>query len=166
MVVGERVQSQAQTREFDEGYDRTFGTERSKERGVFVWDDKLGKMVRPWEKGVDETPEARHAPINCDRHYENVPSPIDGHVFRSRRDHQEYMKARGLAIASDYDRPGGHWDRAEAKRAEGFSSAEHRRARQELIGRRLYEIEKMPQKQYDRQVEEARRRRAARTQDE
>lgn len=163
-VVGERVQSQAQTEAWDENAERIgLGKgETAKERGVFVWDEKQQKLVRPWEKDMDDTQEARFAPISVDRHYEGVVSPIDGTVFQSRRQHKQYMKDRGLTTADDYDKPGGAWDQAEKRRAAPFSTPEQHRERKERIGRRLYEIEKMPQAKYEREVKEAALRRARR----
>lgn len=163
-VVGEQVVSQAQSRAFDEGAERIgLGkSDRAKERGRFVWDEKRQKLVRPWEVEMDETKEARFAPISTDRHYEGVASPIDGTVFQSRRQYQAYCKAKGLANASDYDKPGGAWDKAEAKRAQRFATPEQQRDRQERIGRRLYEIEKMSQSKYDRECREIEQRRRAR----
>ena len=44
MVVGEAIVSQAQTKAFDEGYERTFGA-RKPQRGRWVWDAAQGKLV-------------------------------------------------------------------------------------------------------------------------
>jgi hypothetical protein len=164
MANGEAVVSQAQTKAFDEGYDRAgLGRSRgAKERGSFVWDSERKKLVRPWEIEMDQTRMAKFAPISVDRHYENVRSPIDGHVFRSRRDHKEYMRRKGLTTIDDYNAPGGAWDKAEAKRAQGFAAPEQKRVRRDAIGKRLYEIEKLPQKVYDKQVREVAIRRAKR----
>jgi hypothetical protein len=161
-AVGEKPVSQAQTNAWDENADRIgLGQgESAHERGMFVWDPIQQKLVRPDERVEEER--AIDAPIMVDRFYEGVPSPIDGTVFQSRRQHRQYMKDRGLTTTDDYDKPGGYWDRAEQRRAAPFSTAEQHRDRQERIGRRLYEVLKMPQEKYDREVREIARRRAER----
>jgi len=167
MAAGEPIVSQAQNKAFDEGAERMgLGTSASaKERGRFVWDPKQNKLVRPWEVEREEENFAKDAPVLVGRFYEGVPSPLgDGVVFQSRAQHRAYMREKGLTTIDDYNAPGGAWDRAEAKRKEGFASPEHRRDRQERIGRRLYEVEKMPQAKYDRVVREVAERRARRGQ--
>jgi len=165
IAANEPVVSQAQTRAFDEGADRIgLGKSRaSKERGVWVLDRATGRLVRPWEATeLDETRPAKHAPISVDRHYEGVRSPIDGTVFQSRRQHKQYMKDRGLTTADDFNAKGGYWDKAALKRAQGLSTTEHKRDRRDRIGKRLYEVEKLPQKAYDQQVQAADRKRRER----
>ena len=164
IAAGERVVSQANTEAYDQGYDASgLGkSKRSKERGSWVWDDKAGKLVRPWEHDWGNTKTARSAPISVDRHYEGVPSPIDGTVFQSRRQHREYMRARNLTTIDDFNGKGGQWERAEAKRALKLSTPESRKDRRERIGRRMYEIEKTPQAKYDREVKAAAVKRARR----
>lgn len=164
-VVGEAVVSQAQSKAWDENADRIgLGkSESAKERGVFVWDPKVGKLVRPWEREMDETAEARSAPIMVDRFYEGVPSPRgDGVVFQSRRQHREYMKAHNLTTIDDFNSPGGQWDRAAERRKAPFSDPKVRRERRDAIGRRLYEVEKMSSAQYERVCREVERRRRER----
>jgi len=163
-VVNEQVVSMANTESFREGYDRSgLGTSASaKDKGRFVWDPERKALVRPWEVDMDTTRMAKHASVIVGREYENVPSPRGDHVFTGRTDYNRYMKRHNLANASDFDRPGGCWDKAEAKRKQGFSTPEQQKDRRDRIGRRLYEIEKMPQKKYEEQVREASIRRAKR----
>jgi hypothetical protein len=168
MAAGEPIVSEAQTKAWDEGCDRIgLGKgETAQERGVFVWDPKAnggrGGLVRPWEKEIDETAEAKNAPFMVGRFFEGMTSPIDGHVFTGRTDYHRYCKERGLTTADDYDKPGGAWDKAERRRQAPFSTPEQIRDRQDRIGRRLYEIDKMRQGAYDREVEAAARRRRER----
>lgn len=165
-VIGESVVSRAETKEYDEGHERTFNKPTGERGGSWVWDPKAndgrGGLVRPWEKGVEEERRALDAPVMAGRFYENVVSPLDGHVFTSRADYQRYCRERGVTNTSDYDGPGGEWERAAKKREQGFAAPEHKKARQEIIGRRLYEVSKIPQAKYDRQVEAARRTRLER----
>lgn len=99
MVVGEQIVSQAQTKEFDEGYERVFGKGRKPVRGRWVWDEAQQKLV-----SADEyVPPARalDAPVMSGRFYENTKT-TDGVDIGSRSKHQAYMRERGLAPASDY----------------------------------------------------------------
>jgi hypothetical protein len=160
-AAGERVISQAGTETFRSEYDRIFG-ERAPKRGRWVQDPETGELVdaesyAPPERAID-------APICAGRFYENVPSPLgDGKVFASRSDYNGYLREKGLTPTADYDKPGGEWDRAEARRQNGLAaSPESRRDRQERLGRHLYEVEKMPQAKYDKQVREVERRRRER----
>ena len=111
--------------------------------------------LRPWEKGITEEQRALDAPIIVGREYEGVVSPIDGHVFTGRTDYYRYCKEKNLTPAADYDKPGGTWDKAAEARKTAFTSPEAKRARQDVIGRRLYEVEKMPQAKYEREVKRA-----------
>ena len=50
MVAGQAITTQAQTKEFDEGYERIFGKAHRPARGSFVWSEEAGAMV---ERGAD-----------------------------------------------------------------------------------------------------------------
>ena len=131
MANNEPVVSQAQNRAFDEGYDRTFGTERG-ERGRFIWDEAQKKLVRvedyvPPERAVD-------APILSGRFYENTRA-TDGSDIGSRSKHRRYMREHGLTTADDYSPRYFEGIKRERERAAKAS-------RREAIARRLYEIDK------------------------
>ena len=128
---GEPIVSQAQNRAFDEGYDRTFGTERG-ERGRFVWDEAQKKLVRaedyvPLERAVN-------APILSGRFYENTKA-TDGTDIGSRSKHRRYMSERGLTSSSDFSPRYYEGIKRERERAAKAS-------RRETIARKLYEITK------------------------
>src|SRR5512145_1143689 len=100
-VVGEPVVSQANTREYEQGYERS-GLGKSpeaKEKGRFIWDEERKCLVR----AEDYRPpgHAVSAPIMVDRFYEGSRA-TDGTDIGSRRKHRAYMKAHGLAPADDY----------------------------------------------------------------
>ena len=97
MVNGEAIVSQAQTKEFDEGYERTFGKDKRPVRGRWVYRD--GRLV---DLNDPEPEQAKDAPIMVDRWMEGTKSPIDGADIGSRRKLNQYMKDRGLAIADDF----------------------------------------------------------------
>lgn len=150
----ERTVSQANTKAYEEGYEASgLGkSEGAKERGRWVWDPKLQKLVRPWEYDWGNQEMARNAPISTDRHYEGTRSPIDGADIGSRRRHQDHMRRHGVVSTSDYDGKGGFWEREAKKRAEGFSSAEHKKDRKERLKREMERVTLMRQKDYDKEV--------------
>ena len=103
-------------------------------RTRYRWDDQLQKLV---EVGADYVPAAR-VELNVDRNYENL-SLQDGTVVNSRRQHREYMAARGLTITADYKET---WAK-QAKEREAIRSGAHDTAsRREAVGRAVYELEK------------------------
>jgi hypothetical protein len=132
-VVGEPVVSQANTREYEEGYDRAgLGTsETAKERGRFIYDPVQKKLVRaedyrPPDRALD-------APIMVDRFYENTKA-TDGTDIGSRAKHRAYMKANGLASADDFS-PGWY----AARRSEQKREAD--RTRHATIDRAFHDID-------------------------
>ena len=136
LANGERIVSQARTREFDEGYDRVFGPDRKPTRGRWVWDEAQGRLVSAEE--YRSGPKALHAPILMDRFYENV-AATDGTDIGSRRRHREYMKAHNLTTADDFK---GVW----AKQAERREAVKQGKLpdpnRREAIARALYQMDK------------------------
>ena len=98
MANNEGITSQANTKQYDEGYERVFGANRKPMRGRWVINEE-GELV----DANDYTPPSRalDAPIMAGRFYENV-SSTDGVDIGSRKKHREYMKQRDLAPADDY----------------------------------------------------------------
>lgn len=128
-VVNEPIVSQAQTKAFDEGYERTFG-DRKPQRGRWV---ATPDGLVPADEYV--APErAADAPILSGRFYENV-AATDGTDIGSRAKHRAYMKAHGLAPADDFSP-------AYYERVRKQAQEQHRRERREVIARRMYEIDK------------------------
>lgn len=103
-------------------------------RTRYRWDEASQKLV---EVGSDWSPSAR-LEINVDRNYENLDLQ-DGTVVNSRRQHREYMKARGLTLADDYK---GAWARAAEARQEIRQGTNDSRARRDAIGRAVYDLDK------------------------
>ena len=132
------IRSKPQTKEFDEGYDRTFGPDRKPQRGRWVWDEAQQKLVavedyRPPDRAVD-------APIMVDRFYEGTTTmhaDESGKIRQvdigSRAKHRAYMKAHDLAPAGDYSP---EWY-AKKKAAEAEAS---RKASRAAVERAFYEI--------------------------
>lgn len=96
MVAGQAIQTQAQSKEFDEGYERTFG-KGTKERGRFVYRD--GQMVRV---DADWTDAERRALTTTEGiEYSNAVT-TDGVDISSRKKRRDYMAATGVTDASDF----------------------------------------------------------------
>lgn len=134
MAAGEPIVSQAQTKAFDEGYERTFG-KRKVERGRFVWDERQQKLVRadqhvPPERALD-------APVLVDRFYEGARA-TDGTDIGSRRRHREYMRVHGLAHESDFRECGAKAREERARFARGEQSD---KPYIEAVERSIYELE-------------------------
>ena len=89
------------------------------------------------EIGADYCGPAR-VQINVDRNYENMPLQ-DGTVVNSRRQHREYMRARGLTLADDFK---GTWAAQAKERAAISSGTNDRKQRRDDIGRAIYQLRK------------------------
>jgi hypothetical protein len=97
MVAGQPIQTQAQNKEFDAGYDRIFGPNRRPVRGRFVVRD--GKVVNVDE---DWTDAERRAATPTEELIYGGAKATDGTPINSRKRHREYLKHNGLAMAADY----------------------------------------------------------------
>ena len=95
MVAGQVITTQAQTKEFDEGYERIFG-KGGGERGRFVYRD--GGLVRV---DADWTDAETRAGKSEEEVYGHLQTP-DGVDISSRRKRREYMAATGVTDSSDY----------------------------------------------------------------
>lgn len=135
----EAVVSQANSKAFEDGYDRIFGKDRKPERGSFVFDPEQQKFVpageyRPPERALD-------APIMAGRFYENTVS-TEGEDLGSRRRHAEYMRRHGVAMLSDYTH---HLEKKREERVrflnEGNNTDADRKQRREDVGRTIYELQ-------------------------
>ena len=131
MANDEPINSQAQTKEYDEGYERTFGKDRKPVRGRWVYDEAQQKLV-PADQYV--APErAVDAPILSGRFYENQKA-TDGEDIGSRRKHKEYMARHGVTAFSDY---GPDWEARVRKQRD----MDARKAKRERIERKFWEIQ-------------------------
>lgn len=99
MVAGKPIQTDALTKEYAEGHERTFGERPAFPRGRrFVWSATEKRLV-PWSPDMERR--ALDAPICVDRFYENTKT-TEGVDIGSRRKHRDYMKATGLTTADDF----------------------------------------------------------------
>jgi len=139
-AIGERVVSQANTPDYESGYDRVFGV-RSPRKGRWIWDDRTNQLVLA-EEYQEPTSDAR-VPVFGDSHYDGLVM-TDGTICDSKRKFREYLKATGGAVASDYH---DHWAERKAQRSRELRDTRERR---ETIGRSVYEVEKgyKPKRRY------------------
>jgi hypothetical protein len=99
MVAGQPIQTQAQTAEFDEGYDRIFGKDRKPQRGRFVFNAETGVCE---EVGADWTDAERRAPTLTEELVHGKTKTTDGVDISSRKKRREYMQATGVADSGDF----------------------------------------------------------------
>lgn len=99
MVAGQAIITQAQSAEYDDGYERIFGKDRKPQRGRFVWSKEAQAMV---EVGADWDDAPRKAPhVTEEIIYGNLRT-TDGVDISSRRKRREYMRATGVTDSSDF----------------------------------------------------------------
>lgn len=98
MVAGQAITTQAQTKEYDEGFDRIFGKDRKPQRGRFVWSEQAQAMV---EVGQDWTDAETRAGRSEEEVYGHLQT-TDGVDISSRTKRREYMRATGVTDASDF----------------------------------------------------------------
>lgn len=97
MVAGQPIKTGEMSKEFDEGFDRTFG-ERKPARGRFVYRPGVGMV----EVGSDWTDTERRSQTPTEEIIYGGVRSTDGVDISSRTKHREYMKQNGLAMASDF----------------------------------------------------------------
>ncbi len=121
MVAGQPITTQAQTKEFDEGFERIFGNVKPK-RGRTVYTSGGEPLAQPIEVGDDWSADAGRAQtVTEELVYGNARTPGDGVPINSRKRHREYLKQNGLTMASDYSeahqqREAGRRDREDTKK--------------------------------------------------
>jgi hypothetical protein len=97
MVAGQAITTQAQSKEYDEGYERVFG-KGGGERGRFVWSEEAQSMVRVGSDWTDAETRAGRSEEEVYGH----DTTADGTDISSKRKRRDYMKATGLADFSDF----------------------------------------------------------------
>jgi hypothetical protein len=94
-------------------------------------------FVEAQDMGEADPTLALNAPILMDRFYENT-CATDGTDIGSRRKHRDYMKAKGLTIASDFTNTWAKAAEERTARGQGTSQTERKAIREE-VGRALYQ---------------------------
>jgi hypothetical protein len=97
MVAGQKIQTTAQTEEWDVGYDRIFGKDRKPQRGRFLC--RGGELVPVDADWTDAELRAQYATEELT--YGGARA-TDGTPINSRKRHREYLKSNGLTHASDF----------------------------------------------------------------
>lgn len=134
MVAGQPIQTGALTKEYEDGFARTFG-ERKPQRGRWVWDKRKGEMV-PAEEYVPEEPDDKRVMLVTDRHLEGMRA-TDGTDIGSYRKRDEYLKAHGLTHADDFKQ---HLSPEQKERRAAAKAQAERRALRETVGQTAYEL--------------------------
>lgn len=138
MVAGQPIRTGAQTKEFDEGHERTFG-ERKPVRGRFVYTQGGDPLPEPIQVSGDFTGAERRAPKTTEELTYGGARATDGTDISSKRKHREYMKQNNLAMADDYKQT---WAKSQAER-EAYSRGERiDPSLREDVGRSIHELEK------------------------
>lgn len=127
MANGEPIVSQANTREFGDGYSRTFG-DKPIERGRWVWDETRRELVRA--EDYRAPPLAVDAPILSGRFYEGM-TTLEGDDIGSRAKYRRYCQEKGVTNMSDFS---DKWY-ADLKSSR---EREAKRSRREKVARAVY----------------------------
>ena len=138
MVAGQPITTGAQTKEFDEGYERIFGTGAKPARGRFVYTQGGQPLEEPLEVGEDfQDTLGLKAPFT-DGYMDGVRA-LDGTDIGSRTKRRAWMKAKNLADADDFK---GTWEKAAKERAAYYQGTHDKKEIRETVGRALYESKK------------------------
>jgi hypothetical protein len=120
MVAGQAITTQAQTPEYDGGYERIFG-KGGGERGRFVYRD--GQLVRVDSNWTDADARACKSEEEVYGH----DTTSDGVDISSRKKRRDYMRATGVTDASDFS---SDWY---AKRRKEIANERNQQRKQDLI---------------------------------
>ena len=111
-VAGQPIQTGAQTKQWDEGFDRTFG-ERKPARGRFVYTEGGKPLAEPVAVGHDWAQPDSGPSLKSEEEVYGHITATDGTDLSSRTKHREYMRRNNLTIADDFKET---WARAEKER--------------------------------------------------
>lgn len=131
--------SMPQSKEFDAGFDRTFGKPKAKNKGGrWVFNEKTKKLEPVGAGWVN--PDSERVPVFTDRYLEGMRTYDTGEDIGSRAKRKAYMKRHGLADPQDFTE---HRVKMQKKRADYLAGTdqEMRKEWRETFGRKLYEIE-------------------------
>lgn len=102
MVAGQPIQTQAQTKEYDEGFDRIFGKGRKPTKGRTVYTSGGEPLPEPIEVGAEWSDAQSRAQTPTEELTYGGIKATDGTPINSKKKHREYLKQNGLAMAGDY----------------------------------------------------------------
>ncbi len=99
MVAGQPIQTQAPSKEYDEGYEAIFGKDRKPIRGRWRINPETGESEPIGEDWTDAETRAAHTTEEIA--YGNLRTS-DGVDISSRKKRREYMAATGVTDSSDF----------------------------------------------------------------
>jgi hypothetical protein len=143
MSTGADSKTMPVSREYEDGFDRTFG-KRDPVRGRWIYLGMTARRVVRAEEYAPPAEEALNAPICAGSFYENTAATTCDEQSRvlkvdigTRQRHREFMRQRGLTTADDYTKT---WEQAAKERKQFFQDGGDRKERKEQIGRIAYEL--------------------------
>lgn len=139
MVAGKAITTKdlELTKEYEEGYEATFGKDRKPIRGRWKYTDG-GKPIPggPVDVNADWTDTTRSTGHKSEEEIYGKLQATDGTDISTRGRHRRYMKDNNLAMAEDFKE---HWKTADKQRAAIQSGEADTKERREIIGRALHE---------------------------
>lgn len=133
MVAGKPIQTGAQSKEFDEGYERVFGSERRTRPGRIVYTRGGEPLPEPIVVGEDWDDGESRAPVSTEELVYGGAKATDGTPINTRKRHREYLKANGLCMAADYSK---EYQEKEAARRERHED----KATREMVERNAHKV--------------------------
>jgi hypothetical protein len=119
------VRSKVNTREFEDSYDRIFGSDKKPEPGSWVQDSKTGELVSKSEYQRSEP----DAPMIM-KPLEEFRSPVDGSIISDRAQLRRHNARHGVTNIADY---GGSYFERKASERETVLSGRSRQAKAERV---------------------------------
>ena len=115
------IRHRTNTPEFEDNFEAVFGAPKKVERGSYVWDSKLGKLVERGQRQDTGT----DAPSVLTM--EEFKSPIDGSMISDHGQLRAHNARHGVTNIQDYGDNGGkaYFERAEAKRTENINGSSY-----------------------------------------
>lgn len=138
----ESAQAKQTNEAFREGHERMFGDGKPK-RGRTVYPSD---GTEPYEVPEEwENPEPKSV-LRVDVSYMDGVRATDGTDISSKAKRREYMHRKGLADTSDFDAPGGYWEKKAKEREHILSGEADTKWRKQTIGELLYQAKRKPRK--------------------
>lgn len=141
----ESAQAKQTNDAFRESHERLFGNAKP-QRGRTVYTHGGQPLAEPIEVAPEwENPEPKSV-LRVDVSYMDGVRATDGTDISSKAKRREYMHRKGLADTSDFDAPGGHWEKKAKEREHILSGEADTRWRKQTIGELLYQAKRKPRK--------------------
>lgn len=100
-ITGKEITTSAvNSEEYDKGYEKIFGKDRKPQRGSFIFDEELMKMVSKDEYYARKYQDVKSS-FTIIEEIKPYQSMIDGSMITGRRDHREHLKRNNCIEAGD-----------------------------------------------------------------